>query len=270
MVSLQPTATPQQVTGSSKKSVDSISDHDYFSGLSSAPLSPLLIPSSVTTSSLSTDSPQTTAAKYLLPRQDHRSTTPLPTRGIGSQSPSNRIAMLDDVANLIRTAVPWDRFTQQYGFDGPRFEHEVLTPLLAPLYRTASGDIDTFFNAALAYHVAKKRYRRIASHQERDKRSQEARDLRDYEKMRDKERWQVRKTAYKEGLREMKHRLDGMKAGKKSGPYKSLEAAIKRRKDVLVSETGKRQEEKRAAKEQWKIREAGLEGVREADCDDVL
>ncbi|KAL8856587.1 MAG: hypothetical protein Q9178_006816 [Gyalolechia marmorata] len=250
----QPTAPPQ-AEASYEGSMDLTHD-DSSSELSSLPNSPQLSPSSMTILALSGYGHQAIAAQHQSSGRDRGTITPTPCREIESQFSANGVAMLDDVANRIRSAIPWDRFTKQHGINGDRFDHEILTPLLGPLYRAASGDLDAFFNAAMAYHIAKKQFRKLVSRQEREKRYRDARELRDYEKMRDKERWHVRKTAYKKDLADMKHQLEGMKTGRKSGPYKSLEAAIKTRKDVLARAKARRQVEKKAAKEGWKITEA--------------
>ena len=260
MASLQQPITPQQPEASYERSMDLTRD-DSSSGLSSLPNSPQLGPSSMTILGLSGYGHQATAAQHQSSGGDRGTIMPTPCREIESRSSTNGVAMLDDVANRIRSAIPWDRFTKQYGINGDRFDHEILTPLLGPLYRAASGDLDAFFNAAMAYHIAKKQFRKLVSRQEREKRYRDARELRDYEKMRDKERWHVRKTAYKKDLADMKHQLEGMKTGRKSGSYRSLEAAIKRRKDLLASAKARRQVEKKAAKQGWKIAEAEIESV---------
>ncbi|KAI4246152.1 MAG: hypothetical protein L6R40_002104 [Gallowayella cf. fulva] len=224
-------------------------DNDNLSELSSAPSSPQLSPSNRGCATAQLSTPGQTLTD---------STRPLFGDANTSSSTAGKMLMLDDLANLINTAIPWERFTAQHGIDGKRLQRDVLTPLLLPLYQAASADIDAFVKAVTTYHLAKKHTRTLMDRQERLKARQAARDLYDYEKMRAKERWRVRKMAHRKDLADMQYELAAMKTGRKSRCYRSLEAAIRARKNVLAREKARRQVEKETAKLAWKVREAEI------------
>ncbi|KAL8732272.1 MAG: hypothetical protein Q9166_002844 [cf. Caloplaca sp. 2 TL-2023] len=199
----------------------------------------------------------------------HGNVTPPTSQSPATHISTGKIAMLDDIANLIKTAIPWDRFTKKYKVDGERFEREVLTPLMTPLYQAASGDLDQFIKALTVYHVAKRHSRNVMERQERRKARQEARELREYENMRAKERWQVRKQGHKRDMADMNYDLARIK-NIRSLEYRVLNAAIRRRKAIFANQKARRQEEKQGAKVAWDAKEAEVESVWADNSDDNL
>ncbi|KAL8651710.1 MAG: hypothetical protein Q9226_004588 [Calogaya cf. arnoldii] len=219
-------------------------------------------------------SSQATTAQHSLPVADARTAiTPGPSRNTEATPPSNSIPFFQEVARHITYGIPWDEFVSQYGVSVARFGTEILSPLLAPLYRTdASGSGDTFFTAAAqAYHHVRKLP--LTPAQRLQTRRTEGRELHEYEKMRAKEKWAELKTGWGKEIATMEDDLGDlkkMKMSKMSAEYKSLEEAIKRNEELLARATAKRHEEKRAAKAEWKVRKAKLEGGSADDGDVVL
>ncbi|KAL8995808.1 MAG: hypothetical protein Q9169_004528 [Polycauliona sp. 2 TL-2023] len=188
-----------------------------------------------------------------------------------SASTAKQLEMLEFVAYHIRKTIPWDQFTLTYGIDGPDFEEHVLRPLLAPLYRYVSGDVDTLFTAAADYRTAMEASRKLMPEQERENLLQETRDLRDYENMCAEELWQKRKMGLKTQIRVMKGELDGLPVSRKnSQEYRDLDLAIKHRQEILVRMRAARVEAKRVAKDMWKAEEAEIEGSSVGDENAVL
>ncbi|KAL8769366.1 MAG: hypothetical protein Q9209_004593 [Squamulea sp. 1 TL-2023] len=134
--------------------------------------------------------------------------------------------MPEDIADHMRTSIPWDQFTKKHGIDGERFESR----------------------AAKNYHCVKKRLWELELWcLGREKQRQKLRDEREYMKMFAKEYLQKRKLELKNDLRKKTTNLAAIK-NQGGVNYRNLDADIEKLKGDLIWERAQLQEEKKTSK----------------------
>ncbi|KAL8634924.1 MAG: hypothetical protein Q9228_007532, partial [Teloschistes exilis] len=108
-------------------------------------------------------------------------------------------AVIDALCATINETFPWASFAAEHNLDPTTLQTHINQQILFPILSSSPSPIHELAARAENYRIVRSAVAARLTAAELD----EARELRDYEKMRDKERWQARKQAFKRELEEL-------------------------------------------------------------------
>lgn len=155
-------------------------------------------------------------------------------------------ALIDAMCQKLDETFPWVDFAAEHSVDPEQLRNWFNETILLPICSQSPGHLQELCRRAENYRIIRDA---ISEHMS-TKDLQEARELRDYEKLRAKEIWRARKSQFKRELEELG-------AGWR-GSRQKLTAVREKLKMGFRVEKLRRQEEKVASKSAWKKRQARI------------
>ncbi|KAL8731818.1 MAG: hypothetical protein Q9181_004165 [Wetmoreana brouardii] len=189
--------------------------------------------------------------------------TPLSSKSADASSSSSeplieqyaaRQASIDAMCKTINETFPWAAFAAEWDLDTEQMRQNINESVLLPICSQSPGHLQELYNRAENYRIVKQAVLKHVNEQE----LQEARELRDYEKMRAKEKWQARKAQFKQELEDL--------AAGWQGSRQKLTAIREGMKAGFRVEKSRRKEEKFASKLAWKRRGQQISAENKVDA----
>ncbi|KAL8825073.1 MAG: hypothetical protein Q9170_007941, partial [Blastenia crenularia] len=163
--------------------------------------------------------------------------------------------IIKDLVQMMEGSFPWKDFAGRHELSEDFLRQAIRDLVITPLCLQSDGKLQEFFDRIQQYDLARKEYRKFTNKQER----QEARDLRDHEKLRSKELWKGRKA-------QLKQDLAALKTAWEEKPC--TQAAIERKKAVIQKAKCERNAQKAAEKRAWKVKISQIPHVHSEESDE--
>ncbi|KAL9598010.1 MAG: hypothetical protein Q9219_004766 [cf. Caloplaca sp. 3 TL-2023] len=161
--------------------------------------------------------------------------------------------LLADLTKTIDSTFPWERFAFDHNLNPDLLRHTIRELVITPLCLRAEGRLQEFFDRVRQYDLARKEYRKHVCRQER----QEARDLREHDKMRSKEIWKENKARLKKALEDLE-----AQAARGGDGCASKAAAVKGQKALIAQAKRQRVAQKAREKMIWKAKWMRIPDIR--------
>ncbi|KAI4232205.1 MAG: hypothetical protein LQ352_008349, partial [Teloschistes flavicans] len=150
--------------------------------------------------------PRSSTSSRTVKRIRSQAPTPSPTQTEHHQLPSGEApkeetfalppTVIDTLCTTIDGSFPWTAFAAEHNLDPTTLRAHINQQIFFPILSSSPSPIRELAARAENYRIVRSA---VAAHISTRELS-EARELREYEKMRDKERWQARKKAFKEEM----------------------------------------------------------------------
>ncbi|KAL8997714.1 MAG: hypothetical protein Q9188_006260 [Gyalolechia gomerana] len=150
-------------------------------------------------------------------------------------------ALLIDLVQTMESTFPWEEFGARHGISVEFLRSALRELVVTPLCLSSEDRLQDFFDRVQQYDLARKEYHKHVSRQERE----EARDLREYNKLKLKEAWKEKKAILKKELELLRTA---------SRDDERAQAAIECQKAVIREAKRQRKAQKAAEKEVWKAK----------------